>query len=283
MMIQMSGETVSGTKQRQHSSFLLVEIAIPILSFGGAGLAFVASVMGSQLDVRYFAIGCVIASILLAYLAWIRPHKDIVALSTPIYSFLFFILPSDAAVNIFLELLYAVSLTILLIRLKFRFGWEISSKQDGKTLEEPLSAYCESIHEPALGLSTGTAHSAAIIFTRFSEADYREAAKVAGDMMVNPGLVDSWPPLATAFAIVREQALLLEQSADQPEQFVNFSNEDTVFLAKPVSGNEKNHALFERALENALILLFATAWNASDKDRPLLLTGQGFALNLIAP
>ena len=62
--------------------------------------------------------GCVLASCFLAYLAWVRPKKDIVALSTPIYSFLFFIVPTDYSTGIVLQLLYAVSLTILLVRLK---------------------------------------------------------------------------------------------------------------------------------------------------------------------
>ena len=284
MVILMSGENTSGMNKRTHSTILLLELAIPILSFGGAGLALLVSGMGNTIDVRYFAIGCVIGSFLLAYLAWIRPNKDIVALTTPIYSFLFFVLPSDAAVNIILEVLYAASLTILLVRLKFRFGAAKVPEHDGKTaLEEPLKTYCETLSMPSTGLSPVAAHAAAIVFARFAQADYQEAAQVAGDAMTDRESGEPWPLLATAFAIVREQALLLEESVDQPEQFTDFSLEDTGFLARPGAKNEKTRARFERALDNALVLLYAAAWNASAKDRALLLTGQSFALKLIAP
>ena len=43
---------------------------------------------------RIASAGCIIASFILAYLAWIRPKKDIVALTTPMYSIIFFVLPS---------------------------------------------------------------------------------------------------------------------------------------------------------------------------------------------
>ena len=117
----MSGENTQQSPLKI-SPTLLLEIAIPVLSLGGAVIALLLAQGGSPVDVRYFGIGCVAGSFILAYLAWIRPHKDIVALSTPIYSFLFFVIPSDTAVTIFLEFLYAASLTILLIRLKLRFG-----------------------------------------------------------------------------------------------------------------------------------------------------------------
>ena len=279
----MSGENPSAMHKKARSTILLLELAIPILSFGGAGLAILVSGMGSPLDVRYFAIGCVIGSFLLAYLAWIRPNKDIVALTTPIYSFLFFVLPSDTSVNIILELLYAASLTIVLVRLKLRFGAAKSPEHDGKNLEEPLKTYCETISVPAAGLSPVAAHAAAIAFARFAQGDYRDAAQVAGDAVADLESANTWPLLATAFGIVREQALLLDESVVQPEQFMDFSQEDAIFLARPAAGTERPCARFEGALDNALVLLFAAAWNASAKDRAFLLTGQSFALKLIAP
>ena len=134
-------------------TILLLELAVPVCSFGGALLALFFSGMGSTVDIRYFAAGSVAASFALAYLAWIRPHKDIVALTTPIYAILFFVVPSDFSVNIILELLYAVSLTILLVRMKLRFGAAPESGMaGGKSLEEPLKTYCETVREQATGL-----------------------------------------------------------------------------------------------------------------------------------
>ena len=85
-------------------------------------MAIISFSQGLLLDFRYPALGCVLASFVLAYLAWIRPKKDIVALSTPIYSLIFFVVPTEYMSGIILQLLYAVSLTILLVRLKYRFG-----------------------------------------------------------------------------------------------------------------------------------------------------------------
>ena len=67
-----------------------------------------------MIDLRVTAAGCVCASFTLAYLAWILPKKDIVALTTPIYAIIFFAVPLDDPVaTIILELLYAISLSIL--------------------------------------------------------------------------------------------------------------------------------------------------------------------------
>ena len=282
--MQMSGKKNSQTFRITGSMIPLLELAVPVFSFGGALLALFFSGMGSSVDVRYFAAGCVIGSFILAYLAWIRPQKDIVALTTPIYSFLFFVLPSDFAVNIILELLYAASLTILLVRLKFRFGAAPESGRGaGKALEEPLKTYCETVREQMADVSPEAAHYAAVGFARFAEGDYREAARVAEAAMAELEYTNPWPLLVTAFSIIREQGLLLEDSLDQPDQFIDFSAPDAGLLAKSLLPEGKYTTRFEVSLDNALLLLYAVAWNASAKDQPLLLTGQGFALKLFAP
>ena len=91
---------------------------VPLFSFGGAALGILAWTSGTSIDLRVTAAGCVCASFALVYLAWIRPKKDIVALTTPIYALIFFAVPLDDPVaTITLELLYAISLSILLVRL----------------------------------------------------------------------------------------------------------------------------------------------------------------------
>ena len=99
-----------------------MEAAIPIFSFGGAALAIIIWKFIIPVALWITILGCVAASCLLAYLAWIRPKKDIVALTTPIYSFVFLAAPVDELSTIILELLYATSLSIMLVRLKHRFS-----------------------------------------------------------------------------------------------------------------------------------------------------------------
>ncbi|MDD1687559.1 hypothetical protein [Methanoregula sp.] len=260
-----------------------LELAVPVLSLGGVLLAMLFSGPESPIDVRYFAAGCIISSFILAYLAWIRPRKDIVALTTPIYSFLFFVAPSDFAVNFVLELLYAVSLTILLIRLKMRFGaaTEYGLSRE-KTLEEPLKTYCETISRQANDISPGSGHYAAVAFARFAQGDYRLAADVADAALAEMGNNSPSPVLATAFSIIREQGLLLEESAESPAEFIEFSSQDSDVLARSLPPANKRNDCYEVSLDNALLFLYAAAWTASLKDRPLLLTGQGFAQKLFA-
>jgi len=280
----MSDETTLPIISKAGSLILLLELAVPILSFGGVILALLFSGPESAFDIRYFAIGCVMGSFALAYLAWIRPRKDIVALTTPIYSVIFFVAPSDFAVNFILELLYALSLTILLIRLKLRFGTVMESDMfREKSLEEPLKSYCETIRGPVTGLSPEVAHYAAVAFARFAGGDFREAAQVAGTALADLANAQSWPFLITAFGIVREQAVSLEESKDRPEQFIEFSASDTGLLAKSLPRPDRLNDRFEVSLDNALLLLFAVAWTASENDRKVLLVGQGFALKLFAP
>lgn len=278
----MSVNTVPDLCPKSARTVVLLELAVPLLSFGGVLLAFLAGESGSLLDARYFALGCVMSSCILSWLAWIRPRKDIVALSMPIYAVIFFIVPSDLAVTLILEFLYAVSLTILLIRLKIYFGPALLGA-DGRTdvLAQPLEAYCAGLRDTMPGLSQESAHLAAVCFLQFSCGEYPEVIRAAGTALETTGGSAGWPAVGTAFAILQEQAALLESSARRPEEFCEFSESDVKFLAKPVPPKRPAGERFEAALENALLLLFASAWNASESDHPVLISGAGFALRLI--
>jgi len=88
----MTGNSRKTFGQPLHNFTPWLEAAVPLFSFGGAFLAILSEWQGILLDFHIPALGCVLASFILAYLAWIRPKKDIVALSTPIYSFIFFLI-----------------------------------------------------------------------------------------------------------------------------------------------------------------------------------------------
>lgn len=258
----------------------LLELCVPAFSFGGVLLALFASALGSTVDVRWFGTGCVIASFILAYLAYIRPHKDIVSLTMPIYSVIFFLVPSDLGVDVVLIILYAVSLTILLVRLKRRFG--DASVRGLVTLDEDLQTYVDRISPHLAGTDPAVAHSAAIAFLRFSCADYAQAAAGAGDALTGlEGSAPILPALKTAFAIVEEQALLFESSAQAPLEFCDFSPDDAPLVVRPLSENENPVRRFETALDNALLLLFAAGWIASEQDRTSLQSGMECAGRLL--
>jgi len=259
-----------------------LEYAVPLLSFGGALLGILFWINSAPVDYRISILGCVFASWVLAYLAWIRPRKDIVALSTPIYSFIFLAVPTDNFSVVVLEFLYAVSLTILLIRLKYRFGAQVVPAPDKKELVDPLKTYVEKIREMVIPANPGLAHDAAVVFVRFAEGEFLAAARGAESAIAHLSDASAPRSLQGAFAIVKEQAERLDTSLPQPETFLVFPPEDAGVLAKIPDPKFGTSEEYHTALENALLLLFAAAWNA-DSDRPHLLHCQAFAQKLLAP
>ena len=258
-----------------------LEYLVPLLSFGGALVGIFFWITTASVDYRISILGCVLASWVLAYLAWMRPKKDIVALSTPIYSFIFLAVPTDNFSAVVLEVLYAVSLTILLIRLKSRFGAQAVKTPDKKELIDPVKTYVEKIRNTGLSPHPGIAHATAVVFVRFAEGEFFEAARAAKASVAEQN--DAIGPelcLKHAFEIVREQSTLLDQSLPAPETFLTFSAEDAPMLAQASDPKFGTSEEYDTALENALLILFAVAWNA-ESDRPHLLQCQAFAQRLL--
>ena len=257
-----------------------LEIAVPFFSFGGALIAILSDMQGFSLDLHIPALGSVLASFVLAYLAWIRPKKDIVALSTPIYSIIFFVAPTDISTGIMLLVLYAVSLTLLLVRLKYRFGQPGTAVSLGKELGGSLKTYIEQTRDAFRGISPETAHCAAVVFVRFAEGNYEDAeqrCKTAAGSGEDPEMVNL---LNRAFSIIREHSTLLHTSFPRPLAYLTFSDKDSSLLAKPLITKHDDEMEFYAALDNALLLVYSAAWNNSERDRPHLLTCQAFAQKL---
>ena len=281
----MAGIPTDNPEQEKNAEILShrwLELAVPLLSFGGALLAVIFLITNAQLDFRISILGCVLASWVLAYLAWIRPKKDIVALSTPIYSFIFIAVPTDVSSSIVLELLYAASLTILLVRLKHQFGRSGTAGYGEKELADPLRTYVGKTSGTCAGVRPETGHSAAIAFVRFAEGNYEDAARVAGSAAGQMEETGGNPCLVRAFSIVREHATLLNTSSPRPLTFQAFSAEDCDLLARPEAGSREKDQEFYTALDNALLLLFSAAWSVSERDRTHLLICQPFAQKLLA-
>jgi len=255
-----------------------LEVAVPALSFGGALIAILLWTLSVRTDLRITILGCVLASWVLAYLAWIRPKKDIVALTTPIYSFVFLAVPTDNFSVIILELLYAASLSILLLRLKYRFSAP-PDIPDKEKLSGALMTYTERTHDILTGTPPDTAHHATCSFVEFAKGEYAGAARIAGG--VTGQGTNHNPVLTRAFAIVLEHATVLDQSLARPEPFLTFRPEDAELLALPLPSSQDKEQEFYATLDNALLLLFSTAWNASEQDHPHLLTNQAFAQRLL--
>ena len=93
---------------------------VPALSWGGilAGLL----IPFSPPYLSFGAYGCTLASLAIAALALRKKKKDIVSLCVPIFALIIFITPLETPPGLTMEILYAATLTGLVIRLEKRFS-----------------------------------------------------------------------------------------------------------------------------------------------------------------
>lgn len=91
------------------------------LLWGGVCTSVGLFALSATNDPGSFIWGAIAGSFVLAYLAFIKKKRDIVSLLTPVYAMIIFTgleLPS----NLLLQILFAASLTILVVRLHIRFS-----------------------------------------------------------------------------------------------------------------------------------------------------------------
>lgn len=241
-----------------------LEPAVPLVAFGVTGLGVLLWSQGFTVDFQYFSIGCTISSFILAYLAWIQPRKDIVALSTPIYGIVFLSTPIEAAAGAVLQLLYAAGLTILLLRLKRRFGTDASGPVV-LSPGEPLGIYRDRISAGISKISSADARTAARVFIRFAEGEYEQARSLASDAM---NAHDTHLPalLEQTYAIVADQAAHLIEKHPVPGDFPAFSSDQQPHLFFPAYENLDNDRAYSIQLENALIILYVVALRSTESE-----------------
>jgi hypothetical protein len=257
-----------------------LEALVPLLAFGSTiiGIA-LWEMTGLRFEIQYAAAGGFLASCLLAYLAWVRPRKDIVSLTTPLYGFLFFVTAIDYYSGVLLQLFYAVGLTILVIRLHYRFSSGAVDSSAGTELTTgPLRDYIEASRGTFNGLDAASGRSAAMAFVTFAEGNYRRAAEVSHAGSCHDGTPG---PMIRAFTILRQHAELLDKNRPRPVAYLKFLPDDVLLMAKPLPAGGESDAEFETIMDNALLLLYSAAWHGAPSDRPTLLGLQAFAKKLL--
>lgn len=268
------------TPSPENNVFSWAEALVPVLAFGGTLAGVALHNAGVQFEIQYAAIGGLLASCLLAYLAFTRLHKDIVALSTPLYGIIFFLTPVEYTAGVVLQLVYAAGLTVLAARLRYRFGPGIAGGPATKEIRPgPLRDYVESTRGAFEGLFSVAGHDAALVFFRFSEGEYQAAAELAHAASVRDGTPDA---MVRALSILRQHAEILDNDRPRPVTYLTFLPGDAALMAKPLPGPGDPDREFGTMMDNALLLLYSAAWNASPDDRPSLLSLQQFAHKLIA-
>ncbi len=250
---------------------------VPVLAFGGTLAGMTLWNTGVPFGFQYAAAGGFLGSCLLAYLAWTRPTKDIVALSTPIYGFIFLATPIDYASGVLLQLLYACGLTILAARFRYRFDKAGPDTPSGELAAGPLLAYVNLTRDACSALGPAAGHYAAAAFVSFSEGEFGRAADLSHAAVCQDGIPE---PVVRAFSILRQHAELLDKNLPRPVTHLGFLADDTALLARSLPSGDPDRK-FEAELDNALLLLFSAGWHASPVDRPSLLVSQGFAKKLM--
>jgi hypothetical protein len=99
-------------------------IIVPALAWGGilVMLAFLRS--GTPFQPPFLSlgdIGCVLASVAIGVLAYRRKKKDIVSLCVPLFALFIFIFPMEARPGLAMDIIYAATITALVIRLEMNF------------------------------------------------------------------------------------------------------------------------------------------------------------------
>lgn len=262
---------------KRDNRILYLEALVPLLAFGSTFIGIALWNAKVLPEIQYAGAGGFLASCLLAYLAWTRPRKDIVSLSTPIYGFIFFVTPIDYTGGAVLQLIYACGLTLLTARLHRRFG-SAGSSSGTELAAGPLKTYVESTRDAFAALDVVSGHSAAAAFISFSAGDYRKAADLSHAAVCHDGTPD---PVIRAFSILRQHADLLDKNLPRPVTYLMFLPDDAPLMARTLSGSGNPDRVFETQMDNALLLLFSAAWHASPEDRPSLLVSQGFAKKLL--
>lgn len=258
---------------------LLFTIAIPALAFGGILVAVALEKAGFIPDAGNFAWGCVAASFLLGYFAYIKPRRDIVALCTPLYGIIIFLVPLEYTPSVLLQILFAVSITILLVRLNIRFG-SLADKNRGDHMEKFLRTYIERIKPDVPGISRKTAHEIASAFLSFKFGLYGKTIEQCRFALAAVPEGRGAGPLKKALQIVQANAENLENSRVNPESSIAFSTDEKAFTAINIP-DEINEDPASLELDNALILLYAVAMVASPDDEEPLGEHQNYVLKIL--
>jgi hypothetical protein len=258
-----------------------LSIAVPVVSFGGAGIGILLASQGIIGDAGSFYWGVLAGSFLLAYLAWIKPRRDIVALLAPLYAVIIFLIPLEVKPTLLLQLLFAASLTVLVIRLNIRFSTLPAKDKYEDPMEKFLYAYMHRITPYFRTIDRDTAHEIASAVLSFKFGIYPNAiagADKATDRLKGEG---AFTTLRKALTIIRDRAESLQASQVKSYSEKTFSADDFQYLAI-VLPPEFIESSDNFALDNAVILAYAVAYLCSPDDGQSLDEHQNFVIQILS-
>lgn len=259
----------------------ILTYAIPIVSFGGILIAVLLQRVGVINDAGSFAWGCVAGAFLLGYLAYKTPKKDIVALCAPLYAILIFLASVEFTPTLLLQFLFAISITIVLVRLNIRFGSSEDAKGGSNSMEKFLHDYIEKIKPEFKNIQRKTAHKIASAFLSFKFGLYQNTIEECRLALSQLPDGETYNALKKALKIVQLNSEDLENAQVRPNTSLSFSESERPFIAINLPP-EKIEDAGSLDLDNALILLYAVAKNTSQDDDQALDEHQNFAIKILS-
>jgi hypothetical protein len=260
---------------------LILSIAVPAFSFGGTGVGILLEEFGYIENAGLFYWGCLIGSFILAYLAWVKPRKDIVSLLAPMYAVIIFMAAVEITPNIILQLLFAASLTVLVVRLNIRFSTPLVKEQGEDPMEKYLYDYMHRITPFFRSIDRDTGHDIASAVLSFKFGLYPKAIESADTAVSRITGEGAAAALRKALTIIRDRAVKLEESAVKGYSALSFSPEEEQYLAIIIPAEQiENHESF--TLNNALVLTYAVAYLCSPDDGQMLDEHQNFVIQILS-
>jgi len=256
-----------------------IAIAIPAVSFAGIAIGILFAYLGLIPDAGQFWFGPAAGAFLLGYLAILKPRRDIVSLFAPVYAILILIIPTDMKPNLVLLVLFAISITILDIRLDRRFSTAVQKKEIDP-MEQYLYDYMERLRPMYRDIDRRTAHEFASAFLSFKYGLYGNAVTQATQAIDQLKAGEPLDVLKKALAILRARAANLENADVTPVTGIEFSDAEQPYIAVhvPPEANEDPATL---TLDNALILIYAVSLLTSEDDEQALEEHQNFIVGLL--
>jgi hypothetical protein len=275
-------ELQTGKKNRLTRIEILLSISVPVLCFGGAALGMLLWQGGYIRDPGSFYWGSLAGSVLLAYLAWLKPRRDIVSLLAPLYAVIIFLLPLENKPTLLLQLLFGASLTILVVRLNLLFSTPPVKKHGEDPMEKYLYDYMHRITPLYRGIDRETAHEIASAVLSFKFGLYPNtinSAENAVSRLTGEGPITT---LRKALIIIRDRAANLEQSEVKSYSPETFNPGEDLYLAVNLPP-EKIDNREDFTLDNSILLCYAVAYLYSPDDGQVLDEHQNFVLQILNP
>jgi hypothetical protein len=258
-------------------------ITVPAVSFGGIGLGLLLQ-STSPFAVLAGGLGCVAASFLLFYQAYTKPRRDIVSLCAPLITILVFIVPNDFTSGPFtqvlwMQILYAVTLTVLAIRVEKLFNTPMGSQV--RTMKQMLNDYIGRVEPIIAKIDEDTGHMIAQSLLTFKYGLYQNSIERSTETLARLREITALPgAVEGALLILRERAADLEHSRVTPNPHYTFAEADQESLAIRLLPEqiENKQAL---DLDNALLLLYAVGIETSPEDEQALEEHQRFFAQIL--